>query len=292
MSHRPLSGIAIVAVIALAALAACNTSKTPTALGPETQVNFYSASLGLVSAPCATPPTCTSYNAIYYDRYDTTRTDHPYFFGTTVGLDYPVDPLQPIPGVPPFERPLYFRLPAGTHRFWFANGAGTVVADTALPLGASRRTLLYFVDSLATNYRVLTLDETTTGPSSGVRFRVLNLSPDAGPVGVYALGDSGQNVWSNLPQQVAYGTVTPYVTLDSALTLTDGNVYLEFFSGIDTANTIATAVVPYLSGRSYHVVVEGTVTQETLNYPNPTQPGQFTPVTVNPTIAAKLRAVY
>ncbi|HWZ58341.1 MAG TPA: DUF4397 domain-containing protein [Gemmatimonadaceae bacterium] len=270
----------VVGVSALV-VGACGGSRNPLATPAETQFNFHTASIGLGNWPCGC--SYVPYDFIYIDQFDTTRTDDPYFNGAFDS--YPIDP-NAHSGIPLFERIEYMREAAGAHRFRFTNFNHGVVVDTTLALAASANTVIYLTDSIGVRYHVMLVDESTPGPANSVRMRVLNLSPDAGPVSAYVVASSGTFLWSNLPQQVAYGTISPYVTVDPSVVASDGNVYLKFFGGTDTAQTVAAATVPFTPGRSYHVVVEGLVSPHVVSYPGAVS------VTVNPSVTAHVRVAH
>lgn len=265
------------------ALIGCG-SRNPLTVAPETQINFEEVSAGLVNWPWQGAGAPPQYLFAYIDTFDTANTAVPYFYRQQIFSAYPFD-ITTDGGVLPHERVLYMRAPGGTHRLWFANAYGQAVVDTSLTLPANRSTVIYLVDSLATNYRAIAVDESTPGPADSTRIRVLNLSPDAGPIGVYVVSESGGYLWTNLPQQVPYGTASPYVDVDTSLVSSDGNVYLKFFANADTANGIALATVPFMRGHSYHVAVGGLLNAEMLTYPQGTA---FT----NPSIAARVRVTY
>lgn len=279
--------------LAAVLLATACRSSDPLAGTPLTDVNFYTASLALANASVAYPPAAGSaccFDYIYVDTFDTTHVNDPYFT-PGIGVPYPVDPVfDPILGL---EHVNFQNFPSGTHRFRFTDNTHTVIADTTLSLATGHRTMVYLNDSLSpSHYRVMALDETGTVAATGIRVRVINFSPDEGPVSVYVLGDTGQFVFANLPQQTPFDSVTPYVALDSSLALADGNIYLKFFAGTDTASTLATAIVPAASGRSYHVIFEGNASVETLTYPNIGWPNQQTQLQIAPRLSARVREIY
>jgi hypothetical protein len=273
--------LGVVLGVCVLAVGACSGGRNPLAMPAETQFNFHNTSIGLGNWPCGC--SYVPYDFIYIDQFDTTRTDDPYF--NSAFDSYPIDPNAQS-GILPYERIEYMREVAGAHRFRFTNFAHGVVVDTTLDLAASANTVIYLLDSIGTRYHVLTVDESPPGPANSVQLRVLNSSPDAGPVSAYVVASSGTFLWSNLPQQVPYGTVSPYVTIDTSVVASDGNVYLKFFGGTDTTQTVAAATVPFTPGRSYHVVVEGLVSPHVLPYPGALS------VTVNPSVTARVRVAY
>lgn len=260
--------------VSVATVAACDHAANPLSTGPVTDVNYYSPSLGLAMAPKAYPcgpDGCQEF--IFVDTYDTTRNGYAFFEGgyNTGGADeisWPQDSAYD-PGAG-LEHVTYGHLSAGAHRFRFSDNTQTVVLDTTLTLAEGRKTILYVNDSLLA-YRLVALDETGTGPeasATGPRIRVINFSPDVGPLELYVVGDSGQAISpASLPEQVPFDSVTPYVTLDPSLAQADGNIYMNFFAGADTSTTLASVKVPAEAGRSYHVVFFGSAFGGFLRYP-------------------------
>lgn len=278
LSHLRVLAISCAALVAVS----CDATRNPLTPGPVTNINFYSASAALTAWP-EPPNSYAPREFIYLDNGDTSSTDYPY-------LDYGSYPLNGGGGQLSYTYVPYMHLTAGPHRFRFSNPEHGIIADTTLTLGASHNTVLYLVDSLQQNIHALPVDETAPGVSGAVRIRVLQLSPDAGIVGVYVISDTGATVWSNLPQSMPYGAVTPYITLDSSVVSGDGNVYLSFYSGADTSNVIATAIVPFLVGRSFHVVLQGLLNSHQFSYPDPSTPGQTVSPIVGPSLTTAVRA--
>lgn len=271
--------------VATAAVVACTSTRDPLAVGPQTNINFWSASVALLTWP-RSPTYPPPYDFVYIDSYDTSRTDVPNLWNGS----FPFDPTQDGSGLP-YTRVLYMHLAAGSHRLRFTNPERAVIVDTTLGLGGNQNTVLYLTDSLQHNMHVVAVDESAPGVAGAVRIRVVQLSPDVGPLGAFVFSDTGTVVRSNLPQAVAYDSVTPYIVLDPSLASSDGNVYVSFFAGGDSANVVATAVVPFSVNRSYHVVVEGLANPETFTYPDPANPGQTITDPLAPSIAAYVRAV-
>lgn len=250
---------------------------------------------------CASASGCAEF--VYVDTYDTTRDNYPYFVpngfggyntGTADVLSWPEDTsYNPGAGL---EHVVYTNLPAGQHRFRFSDNTHSVVLDTTVMLAAGHKTIMYVNDSLNAYYRLIALDETGTGPTAdaGPRIRMINFSPSVGPLNVYVLGDTGQRIYpSSLPERVPFDSVTPYVTLDSAsLALEDGNIYMYFFAGTDTTNTLASIKLPAASGRSYHVVFFGYTANGFLPYPAHGSGPAPSPVFLSPDEQAWIREIF
>lgn len=276
MRRSRAAGVVLAGLMATA----CGADRNPLALAPVSEISFCLTSLGVVNWPNPHPGTYYNYDYVYFDHLDTANTAVPYLYH--LFSQYPVDFIATS-----YQRVFYMRESAGVHRLWLTNSSGGTVIDTTLTLGADRNTVTYFIDSLGTQYQILTVDESTPGPSNVVRLRVLNLSPDVGPIGLYVVGDTGQRIFSNLPRNVTYKTVTPYVTVSDSLVASDGNIYLKIFAGTDTASTVTAATVPFMPGRSYHLIVGGLATAHTLSFP-----GDTVSVPVNPSIGASVRATF
>ncbi len=203
MPHRLAVCVAGLFVVAGTA---CDKSHNPLAGSPESQLSLYTASIGLAnsqvvdSVPCHLATAACNDDFVYVDTYDTTRTDYPFFTPGIAGQyyypywAYPTDPAEQFAVAVP-ERLEYMRESAGLHRFRFTDVRHSVVADSSFTLSAGASTVLYLTDSLLAYYRVLAIDESTPGPADRVQLRVLNLSPDAGPLNAYVPGDTGQYRW-------------------------------------------------------------------------------------------------
>ncbi|MRG43513.1 hypothetical protein GFS24_00220 [Chitinophaga sp. SYP-B3965] len=242
-------------------LVACNSLKEADSdITPDASINYFNAAEGITALPGT--------KAVYMDVMDTTQTDPVQFTDkTTAGETFPALTSTGPSGTVSI---LSMMQPSGTHRFIYTNGRKRILADTTFDLTAGGKHTFYAyddADSLLYRCRILHIVENTSAGADECRFRLLHLSSDLGEMNCYYIKDDGTKVFpASLPSNIKYGNYSDLIKLDTAIVGEDGNAYLQFFTGTDTATVKATATIPYRNGRSYAVVVKGLVNQKFLAY--------------------------
>ncbi|RPD41182.1 DUF4397 domain-containing protein [Chitinophaga barathri] len=266
-------------------LVACNPSKEADSITtPDASVNYFNASEGISIFP--------GIKAVYVDVMDTTKVNPIQFTGvTSIGETYPA--LQS-PGPSGTAGILPLRQSPGMHRFIYTNGKKQVLADTTFNLTPGEKHTFYAyddADSLLHRSHVLHIVENTSAGEDECRFRLLHLSSDFGELHCYYIKEDGTKVFpSSLPQKMKHGSYSDFIQVDTSAVGTDGNAYLQFFTGTDTATARATATIPYRKGRSYAVVVKGIVTQKYVPYKDPASPDPIF-VQVYANVLARVRTI-
>jgi hypothetical protein len=280
MRHSNYIGIFIITAITLIS---CKRSEND--ILPGAEVNFFSAADGIFGF--------AGQKAIYIDKIDTNEVDPNKFTARTpTGETFPSLSSAGPSGT---AIVLYVKQAPGNHRFYFTNGKKYLVADTTFDLTAGSKHSFYVYDdpdSLLYRCRVLHLIENGPAPVNESRFRLLHFSSDLGQMNSYFVMEDGSRRFpANLPTNLKYGNYSDYITLDESVVGKDGNAYLQFFSGTDTATVKATATIPYRKGRSYAVVVSGLANTKFVQYNDPANPGNTTSVQLNASIAARVRII-
>lgn len=160
----------------------------------------------------------------------------------------------------------YIPLRPDRYRFIFTNGASSYryfnepathiyIAEEELQLEEATRTTLFMTDGVNDReYRTVVAADNARRIEGKVQVRVINLSPDAGTLGITRIYHDGHTepveVWKPLP----FAEHTPYAEFDIAGTEQEaGNVMVE----ITTAGAPVTAAMPAVSGSIYTVVLQG-----------------------------------
>lgn len=264
-------------------LAACNPSEKAD-INPAADVNYYNASEGISAFP--------GMKAVYIDVVDTTEINPVQFTDrTATGETFPSLPAAGVSGTVSI---LSMQQSSGSHRFIYTNGKKRILADTTFYLAPGEKHTFYAYDdpdSLLYRCRILHLKENTSAADDECRFRILHFSYDLGEMNCYFIKEDGTKVFpANLPQMIVYGAYSDFIKIDTTVVGKEGNAYLQFFSGSDTATVRATATIPYHAGRSYAVVVRGLVTPRYVQYTDPADPEHPLQLQLNAGIVARVRA--
>ncbi|HMI02477.1 MAG TPA: hypothetical protein VK541_08355 [Pedobacter sp.] len=274
----------ILSVLFIFCMAGCQKSVNgPVTSGAE--VNFFNAADGIFIFP--------GVKAVYMDKLDTTQADPIRFSNkSAAGETFPALINAGPDGV---TSVLYMKQIAGSHRFIFTNGNKRVVADTTLNLTAGSKNTFYAYDDpdkLLSRCRIMHIVENEVPVKDQCRFRLLHLGGDLGGMNCFFILEDGTRVFpANLPVDMKYGAHTNFITIDPKVAGKDGNAYLQFFSGTDTATVKATATIPYRNGRSYAVVVSGLAEMKFVQYQDPANPGSIKTIQLNPAITARVRTL-
>lgn len=267
-------------------LIACNPLKeSDDDVSPGVEVNYFNAAEGIFYFPGP--------KAVYVDVMDTTDTAPIQFTGrTSAGETYPS-----LTGTGPSGTVILLSMiqPSGLHRFIYTNGKKQVLADTAFDLTVGAKHTFYAyddADSLLYHCRILHIAEHISAGAAECRFRLLHLSSDLGEMNCYFIKENGTRAFpANLPSKITYGSYSDFITMDTTVVGQDGNAYLQFFTGTDTATVKATATIPYSKGRSYAIVVKGLAGEKFIQYKDPADPDHPVQVKLNASIVARVRAI-
>jgi hypothetical protein len=271
-------------VLFVSCMAGCQKSVNGPAISGA-EINFFNAADGIFIFP--------GVKAVYIDKLDTTQADPIQFSSkSAAGETFPALINAGAGGV---TSVLYMKQTAGTHRFIFTNGNKRVVADTTLNLSAGSKNTFYAYDEpgkLLYRCRIMHIAENEASVADQCRFRLIHLGSDLGDMNCFFILEDGSRVFpANLPVSMKYGTHTNFITINEQVVGKDGNAYLQFFSGTDTATVRATATIPYRNGRSYAIVVSGLTAIKFVQYEDPVNPGSIRTVQLNASITARVRAI-
>ena len=230
--------------------ASCSKDVKPLLPGPaDAAINFYNASEVMASSQALGTNNYiltddTSLHSASFVSYDTDDRQYPNFYPTYGGYGL-------------FS---WMRISAGNHRFWFTCHTQFPVADTSIHIPKDSYQSVYLSESPEGDavYRVLVVPEEHAGIPGKVRIRFVHLSPDAGTLRCYrSMGDGGKTT-DGLPQDMAYGTATPYVSLDTNGTAqTRGNLVLRLVDKNDPDNVVLSTGVPAVPGSSFVLLLQG-----------------------------------
>lgn len=233
----------------LTLLASCSRSVDPLLPEPDASVNFYNASEVMASSQ-----TLGTNNYVFVD--DTVKKFASFASYLTDLRQYPNNNFN-YGGYRMFS---WMRMPAGTHRLQLTCHTKFPVADTSLFIPANTYQSVYLSESPEGDavYRLLVVPEEHTGEPGKVRIRIVHLSADAGTLRCYRSLGEGQQTTTGLPQDISYGTATPYVTLDTTGTAqTRGNIILRLVDKNDPGNVVISTGVPGEPGSSFVLLLQG-----------------------------------
>lgn len=154
----------------------------------------------------------------------------------------------------------WMRIKKGNHRFKFTGPAYHVLGDTTVFIAEDSRHAIYLAESPGGSqaYRVIVAKEDRLGIAGKVRVRFVNLSPDAGALRCYRSLAGGSLSTAGLPQDMVYGTVTPYVPIDTlGASATRNHLVFRLVDKVDPQRVLLTASVPALPGTSFVFVIQG-----------------------------------
>lgn len=274
----------ILSILFVSGMAGC--TKTDNGLAaPGAAINFFNAAEGIFAFSGIKP--------VYVDEIDTSRLSPVQFTNKSAGGEtFPSPPGTGPGGTVPV---LYMNQTPGTHRFIFTNGNKQTVADTTFTVAEGSKNTFYAFDdpdNLLYHCRILQIVENEAAAPDQCLFRLLHLSSDLGEMNCFFILEDGSRVFpANLPLNMKYGTHTNFMSIDEDVVGQDGNAYLQFFSGTDTATVKATATIPYRKSRSYAVVVSGLTNMKFVQYTDPTNPASTRTIQLNASISARVRII-
>ncbi len=216
----------------------------------DAALNFFSASDVMANA------TGYNYSAIYVDKFQSKTTPYDVNYSTfpviATGFDYPRSA-----GILSYA---YYNYNKGSHKLFFTDSSNTVVLDTTLQVKPRSFNCVYFADAPVSlqntiaSYKMISVQEDRAGvPAGKIGIRFINLSPDAGALTCNLINSDG-SLSNMLPDQLAYGQVSPYVYLDNTNVAT-GLINLSM-NNAEKGVAILTGV-PFSNGRAYVIVITG-----------------------------------
>lgn len=239
-------------------LVACTKKVSPLLPGPGGQsasVNFYSASdlqysLGgeryiFIDTPVDT--VLNPYHQVYAPG-----------FGSTNPIDQQEYPLANTDDA--YHSISYIGMIPGGHRLQFTDASRQVIKDSAVILSDKSYTSFYLADAgqeggLA-SYRLLAVPEEHNGATDKVRMRIINLGPDIGSISCYLQKADGSLLFTPLPQQLPFGTASPYFDLDTT-GASRGQLTLQIVADSDPQHRLLTTRLSSTPDHAYVVVVQG-----------------------------------
>jgi len=254
----------------------------------DAAINFFSASDVMAIA------TGYNYSAIYVDKYQNKITPYDINYSTfpviATGFDYPRSA-----GILSYA---YYNYNKGSHELFFTDSSNTVVLDTTLRVNPRSFNCVYLADvpvstqNTVATYKMISVQEDRADvPTGKIGVRFINLSPDAGALTCNLITADG-NLSNMLPDQLAYGQISPYLYLDNA-NVTTGLIKLSM-NNTEKGIGILTGV-PFSAGRKYVVVVTGFANdqQRRVNSgKNADGTTTYTQVTINKQLRAIVRNSY
>lgn len=284
-----------ISLIVMLILSACKKEITPLEAGvinsPSAALNFYSASdlqynLG-------------SNRYVFIDRAVDTASLNPAvpYFSNINPIDlqeYPISNLT----YDAYNFISYVRITAGNHHIVFTDGNRETIKDTVLNLADTSYTSLYLTDAghngEPASYRLLASPEEHKGVPGRVRMRVVNLSPDVGSISCYLQNANGTILFSPLPQQLAFGTASPYLELDTAGAYR-GKLNLQIIADKDPLHSFLFTQITANPGHSYVVIIKGFYQPTTRLVPtgkNPDGSIKYQAVAISPNLRVNIRQSY
>lgn len=178
---------------------------------------------------------------------DTTNSpkDHP-----AIKLNYNYVYPGPFTGVPSPVR--YMAVATGERRFRFALSDSSKITDQLVSLADHSYQTVYLSDSLS-YFNVLVTRDTLVRLENKARMRLINLSPDAGPVQLYLDTLAIQGL-----SGTGYKSVTPFLPVDP------GAFVAVRIRGTKNGiqETLVRKSIPLIAGRSYTVILRGYMSPE------------------------------
>ena len=186
--------------------------------------------------------------------------DVPYFsFTKEQNVAYPFVINQP-------DAVLYEGFKSGDHKVSFAYLQGAMVQtlkDTSFELAPDSRNILYLTDAPAAEgadavYQTVLVPEPAAGGANmdKVNVKLVHLSADAGTVRASMVrADNQSELFAGLPQQLAFGSYSDYIPLDTAGTIRDGQLVLHIYK--QGSATPILVGIPAQLGHGFEVLLTG-----------------------------------
>jgi hypothetical protein len=156
----------------------------------------------------------------------------------------------------------YMRIAAGTHTVLLTDtGAHHPVAFNRIKTTPDIPLSVYYADS-AFQFRSWILPDTAAVPGNAIGIRVLDLSPDAGPV-FFTI--NGQYVNSaGFPDTLKYGRVSSFIPWANPV---QDTLVIRFYQTADSSNALTTSLLYSTPGHAYNLLLRGYLTGGTWQDP-------------------------
>lgn len=227
-------------------------------------INFYNASEILTSNPNLSVgnmvyvnDSIPQYPFMRYPEFSSGNPQYPR--NTGGGLETPPGNVN-IPSGIGYSVAFWMPIAPGQYKFIFTSVNKNYLKDIALTLAAKDRTALYLVESPDGNdqYRLVAVPTERAGTPGKVRIKVVNLSPDAGTLGVVR-DNNGTTEVQGLPQHLQFGEYSEYVEIEPNGTSATSFIDLEINKADGNQNLISTSI-PAIPGSSFVLLIQGFTT--------------------------------
>jgi len=210
---------------------------------------------------------------------------------TITGNQFNID-INSIPAGTNYNIVYWMPVLAGTHHIAYTASKNVDLKDTTVSISPKSFTTQYLVESPVSNeaYRIATVPEERRGIAGKVRVKVVNLSPDLGPLEVIRTDKDGNTILETLPAALKYGEHSAYAEIDTAgVSRTRGQLILKLRKSGSSA-ILLTQVIDAVPNTSFTVVFQG-FEKETIRRIR-TGSQTFQTVTVNPNLRINIRRIF
>jgi len=262
--------------------------------GQDAYLNFYNASEVLQQNMTLSAnnlilinDTVPGANQLQFSQTD----DFRQFPQTITGNQFNVD-IHPVPAGMNYNVVFWMPVLAGNHHITYTATKNADLKDTTVTISAKSFTTQYLVESPVSNdaYRVVTVPEERLGTAGKVRVKVINLSPDLGPMEVIRTDKDGNAILESLPAALKYGEHSPYADIDTAgISKTRGQLLLKFRKSGSNA-VLLTKVIDAIPNTSFTMVLQGFEKETVRRIKTASQ--TFQTVTVNPNLRVNVRRIF
>lgn len=170
-----------------------------------------------------------------------------HFTGTDVVVDYVSSGVYWMP------------IAADSYKFIFTSAGKVFLKDTTVTLAPDTYTTQYLVESPKADsaYTIVNVPVEPKAVEGKVRVQVVNLATDLGPVDVVQADDAGNEVASDLPQNLGFGSYNAqYTELDVATAGSNNRLLLKFRKS-GNSEDLQTFALTATSGSTYTLVLRG-----------------------------------